>query len=238
MHTSQAIHTPDGAIVAHHFDDYEQQRSAATLGMWLFLVTEVMFFGGLFLVYTVYRASAPAAFAAAASHLDWFLGALNTGVLLCSSLTMALAVHASMERNKKLTLIYLVATAVLGSVFLGVKAYEYNDKFEHELAPLFGRPFNPHELHYEGEGGGEHGEERDASGKLQIFYGLYFAMTGFHALHMVIGLAIMAWLILGVNRNRFMGPNNTWIENFGLYWHFVDIVWIFLYPLLYLIPHP
>jgi len=204
---------------AHHFDDALQQREASTLGMWIFLVTEVMFFGGLFTAYVTYRALYPDAFAHASHHLDVVLGTFNTAVLITSSLTMALAVHAAQVGRRGRLVACLCLTALLGATFLVVKAFEYAEKFEHHLVPgpAFGWP------------------ESAEAPNVQLFYSLYFAMTGLHAVHMVIGLGILTWLILGARRGRFGPAYATPVEVSGLYWHFVDIVWIFLFPLLYLI---
>ena len=204
---------------AHHFDDPIQQREASTLGMWIFLVTEVMFFGGLFTAYVTYRALYPDAFAHASHHLDVTLGTFNTAVLITSSLTMALAVHAAQVGRRGRLVGCLVLTALLGATFLGVKVVEYAEKFEHHLVP--GPLFQ-----------WDHAAEAP---NVQLFYSLYFAMTGLHALHMIIGLGILTWLVLGARRGRFGPAYATPVEVSGLYWHFVDIVWIFLFPLLYLI---
>jgi cytochrome c oxidase subunit III len=205
--------------VAHHFDDAEQQHAAASLGMWAFLVTEIMFFGGMFLAYSIYRTGAAEAFAHASHHLDVRLGTLNTAVLIGSSFTMALAVHgAQVGWRRGPIALCLALTMALGTVFLCVKGYEYAHKFHEHLVP--GPAFA-----YDGP------DARHA----QIFFSLYFTMTGFHALHMIIGLGILTWLMLGVRRGRFGPAYFTPVEMAGLYWHFVDIVWIFLFPLLYLI---
>jgi len=204
---------------AHHFDDPIQQREASTLGMWIFLVTEVMFFGGLFTAYVTYRALYADAFAHASHHLDVVLGTFNTAVLITSSLTMALAVHAAQVGRRGRLVGCLVLTALLGATFLGVKVVEYAEKFEHHLVP--GPLFQ-----------WDHAAE---AANVQLFYSLYFAMTGLHALHMIIGLGILTWLVLGARRGRFGPAYATPVEVSGLYWHFVDIVWIFLFPLLYLI---
>jgi cytochrome c oxidase subunit 3 len=205
--------------LAHHFDSLEQQQEASTLGMWVFLVTEVMFFGGLFMAYIVYRTWHPDAFAAGSSHLDIVLGGVNTVVLICSSLTMALAVHAAQTSWRRGQVVFLVLTMALGATFLVIKAFEYADKFEHHLVP--GPSF-------------EWPDEK-LKAPVQMFYSLYFAMTGLHALHMVIGFGIMLWLLWHANKGRFSAEYYSQVEVSGLYWHFVDIVWIFLFPLLYLI---
>jgi cytochrome c oxidase subunit III len=204
--------------LAHHFDDLEQQKEAATLGMWVFLVTEILFFGGLFLTYLVYRTWYPADFGRASEHLDVFWGAINTAVLIGSSLTMALGVYAAQAGSRRATTLFIVLTLTLGCVFLGIKAVEYGHKFEEGLIPGPGFRFP--------DPGAEHAE---------IFFSLYFVMTGVHALHMVIGIGIMAVLAIMAWRGRFSPEYHTPVEVSGLYWHFVDIVWIFLFPLLYLI---
>jgi cytochrome c oxidase subunit 3 len=220
-----AAHRLDRPGLDHQFDSYEQQRESASLGMWAFIVQEVMFFGGLFVTYLVYRWSYPAAFAAASHHLDIRMGAFNTTVLIASSLTMALAVRAAQLGRRKPLVGFLVATLLLGSVFLGVKAVEYQHKWEEHHVP--GPAF-------EFESVGLHGapiEPRNA----MIFFSLYFAMTGLHALHMVVGIGLLLWLIVHAAKGRFTPENHNYVEGIGLYWHFVDIVWIFLFPLLYLI---
>jgi len=214
------LEAPHHPSLAHHFDSLEQQHEASTLGMWVFLATEIMFFGGLFLVYVVYRTWYPDAFAAASHHLDVQLGAINTAVLIASSLTMALAVHAAQLGNRRGIIVFLLLTIVLGSVFLGIKAIEYYDKFQHHLIP--GAAFD-----WEGPA--------KLARPAQIFYSLYFAMTGMHALHMVIGVCLMSVMVWMAYRGRFSSEYYSPVEISGLYWHFVDIVWIFLFPLLYLI---
>lgn len=218
------------AHLAHHFDDADQQCDAATLGMWLFLATEVLFFGGMFAGYTLYRYWYPEAFEVGSHRLDWLLGSFNTAVLLTSSLTMALAVRAAQTNDSQGTVKFLAWTMILGSVFLGVKAYEYRHKFEEHLVPS--RSFSL---------SAGHGAESVAhdptvsEGHVQLFFSFYFAMTGLHAVHMVIGIAILAVLLAAARRNTFSADYFTPVENTGLYWHFVDIVWVFLFPLLYLI---
>jgi cytochrome c oxidase subunit 3 len=206
--------------LAHHFENLGEQKEASSLGMWIFIAQEVMFFGGLFLAYTVYRNLYPAAFAEASHHLDWKLGGINTAVLILSSLTMALAVRAAALGHRKQIVLFLIATVILGSVFLGVKVVEYGDKFEHHLVPGSHFQFpGPH--------------ARPA----QIFYSLYFAMTGLHAVHMIIGIPILLYLAFRAWRGGYGPAYHTPVEMTGLYWHFVDIVWIFLFPLLYLVGH-
>jgi cytochrome c oxidase subunit III len=204
--------------VAHHFDDAAQQHDASALGMWLFLVTEIMFFGGLFLTYVVYRTDYPVAFHAASHELDVTLGTFNTAVLITSSLTMALAVHASQVSRRGMLVICLLLTMALGTVFLGVKGYEYWHKWHEHLIP------GPH-FAFDGP---------DAN-NAQLFFSLYFAMTGLHALHMVVGLGLLGILTVRSAQGMFNRFYYTPIEITGLYWHFVDLVWIFLFPLLYLL---
>ena len=215
--------------LAHHFDNLEQQREAGALGMWVFIAQEVMFFGGLFLVYLVYRMQYPEAFMAASNHLDWTIGTFNTGVLITSSLTMALAVWATqVGRAPKVQVAFMAATVVLGLLFLSVKAYEYHDKYTHGLIPIAGW-FDP-------VGKGHiHIPAGVTVGQYQMFYWLYFAMTGLHALHMIIGMGIIAPIMYWAWKGRYSPEYHSPVENFGLYWHFVDIIWIFLFPLLYLL---
>ena len=203
----------------HHFDDMAQQIEASTLGMWVFLVTEIMFFGGLFTAYLVYRHAYPEGFAEASHHLNVWWGAANTLVLIVSSLTMAMGVRsAQISAPAKTQVAWIGATMLLGATFLGVKAIEYTDKFTHHLVP------GPN-FHWEGR----------HPAPAEIFYSLYFCMTGLHALHMIIGLGIMTVIGFMAWRRQFDGDYYTPVEVAGLYWHFVDIVWIFLFPLLYLI---
>ena len=209
----------------HHFDDLEQQKESSTLGMWMFLVTEIMFFGGLFTAYVVYRGMFHGVFAVASSHLDWKLGALNTAVLIASSLTMAMSIWAAQTNRRKLIVWFLLATIVLGSVFLVVKTIEYRDKFEHHLVP--GPHFAPDPEHY--------GDIVAVSDQAQIFFSLYFVMTGLHALHMIIGIGLLGTFAYLAGKPRFWSDRRDTFDVLGLYWHFVDIVWIFLFPLLYLI---
>jgi cytochrome c oxidase subunit III len=219
--------------VAHHFDDWRQQYDACLLGMWVFLVTEVMFFGGLFTAYMVYRASAPETFAVASRHLSIWLGGINTVVLLTSSFTMALAVYAAHHRHVANLLRFLGATIVLGLAFMGIKAYEYYQKYNDGLIPA--RRWFEFDAEPLVEDAGHASAEDFDPGKAQLFFGLYFAMTGIHFLHMVIGIALLLLFLRPAARGRFTGGNFVPVELMGLYWHFVDIIWIFLFPLLYLI---
>jgi len=206
------------AVFDHHFDDAQQQRDAVGLGMWLFLLTEVLFFGGLFAAYAIYRIQSPEAFVEASHHLYMWLGAGNTAVLLLSSFTMVLAVHACHHDDAKRTVRYLLVTGALGLVFLGVKAVEYTLDYHEHLIP--GAAFRT--------------DWQTDPARVQIFYILYFVMTGLHAAHMIAGLGVVAVTARNVRRRGTRGLANT-TEMLGLYWHFVDIVWIFLFPLLYLL---
>jgi cytochrome c oxidase subunit 3 len=203
----------------HHFDSMEQQKEASALGMWVFLVTELLFFGGLILAYTIYRWENARAFAHASLHMDITLGTTNTAVLICSSLTMAMAVRSAATGRKRPLIGLLVATMLLGGAFLGIKAVEYTDHIRHHLFP----------------GPGFHYPVPADARAAEMFFSLYFAMTGLHALHMVVGLGILTTLLVLARRGRFTPEYSTPVEISGLYWHFVDIVWIFLFPMLYLI---
>ncbi len=211
-----ASHT---AALQHHFEDAEQQKDASTIGMWVFLLTEIMFFGGLFMAYFVYRQAYPAAFASASNKTNLLIGAANTTVLICSSLTMALAVHFAALGKKQLLVLFLILTLLLGGTFLGVKAYEYYDKYEHHEIPG---------AHFDCEGCVD-------AGHTPLFFALYFGMTGLHASHMIVGAVLLIILIVRSQKGAFGPDYYTPVELFGLYWHFVDVVWIFLFPLLYLI---
>jgi cytochrome c oxidase subunit 3 len=223
--TSALAHGPKAtaahpAALQHHFDDLAQQKDASLFGMWIFLVTEVMFFGGMFAGYTLYRSRYHEAFMAASDHLDLLLGGVNTVILILSSLTMAMAVHSAQLARRRALLAYLALTMTLGSAFLVIKVFEYGHKFHENLVPGASFVF--------------HGPDPQHA---QLFFSFYFAMTGFHALHMVIGIGILAVIFWMARRGRFTAEYYSPVENIGLYWHFVDIIWIFLFPLLYLVGH-
>jgi cytochrome c oxidase subunit 3 len=235
--TTQEIH--GHPALQHHFENMEQQREAGTLGMWIFLVTEIMFFGGMFLAYTLYRSMYPASFASASNHLDITLGAVNTGVLILSSFTMAMAVYFTQVGKNRPQVICLALTLVLGLTFLGIKAVEYHSKFEDKLIPgrlIPGHPFDPTVAH-EGDLDKHklHLLEGATVKQVELFYWIYFAMTGMHALHMIIGAGLLTYLLIFSIKGRFDPEYHSPVEVIGLYWHFVDIVWIFLFPLLYLL---
>ena len=208
----------ESLALREQFDTAEQQKDASTVGMWIFLVTEIMFFGGFFMVYTAYRHLYPNVFGAASSTLNATIGAVNTAVLLCSSFTMVLAVRSAQLGRRKAIVWFLVLTILLGLVFLGVKGFEWHEKFVEHHVP--GSSF-----HWEGP----------MPGRAQLFFSLYFAMTGLHALHMVVGVGIVGMIAWQAWKGRFTTLYYTPVDVAGLYWHFVDIIWIFLFPLLYLI---
>lgn len=213
-----AEHPP---YLAHHFSDIEQQNDAGTLGMWLFLVTEIMFFGGLFAAYAIYRNLWFAGFREGSHLLDWRFGGANTAVLIGSSLTMALAVRCAQLGKRKALITFLLLTMLLGIAFLAIKlTFEWSHDYAEHLIP--GPYF----------GFSHPGPNAPA---VQLFFCFYFFMTGLHALHMIVGLGIMAVLVRMAARGRFDAGYFAPVEVSGLYWHFVDIVWIFLFPLLYLI---
>lgn len=291
-HSDTHDHHPPG--LQHQFEDMKQQEESVSIGMWMFLVQEIMFFGGLFSAYLVFRSRFPMAFAAGSNHLNAFWGGLNTLVLIVSSLTMALTVYYAQKNNRNMQVIMILLTMFFGSVFLGVKAIEYTDKYNDGLVPVTGwnkkAPAAEHDAGhaaapekpcYEVEHGaaedhayvnprgeflwtdcslvklaqdhnyltaaeksgyfstGANGEPyidiEKFKGKVRIFYFIYFVMTGLHALHMIIGLGLMTWLLVMAWRKTYSSEYYAPVEMSGLYWHFVDIVWIFLFPLLYLL---
>ncbi len=230
MSDSQAIavhgETHDPALL-HHFATEEQQKDASNLGMWIFLGTEVMFFGGLFCAYLIYRLLYYGDFAAASRSIDAALGGTNTAVLICSSLTVVLAIWGAQTSRRAVMLGSLVLTMVFGLAFLGIKGKEYHDKFVEHHVPGASFSFD--------EPVPGHPDQMANPRHAQIFFALYFIMTGLHALHMVVGLGIFTWLLWAAWRGRFTPNYHTPLEIGGLYWHFVDIIWIYLFPLLYLI---
>jgi len=200
------------------YGSQRQRELANDLGMWTFIATEVLFFGGLFLAYVIYRTTFPVEFSIGSRELNFWKGTLNTGVLLTSSLTMAMAdAYMKMGRRKAFRTC-LLATATLGSIFLAVKFSEYREMYLKSMVP--GMPF-----------------PAGTPPAVQLFVFLYFVMTGIHAVHMVLGLGVMGWLARLESRGEIAAGRRAPVEMFGLYWHFVDCVWVFLYPLLYLIPH-
>ena len=214
------VHEHHDPNLQHHFYDMDQQLEASTLGMWVFLVTEIMFFGGLFMAYLMYRWANPSAFQEASAHLNKAWGGANTVILIVSSLTMAMAVRSAQTSAKpKTQVMWLVLTMIFGTAFLGVKYIEYADKFGHHLVP----------------GPNFHFDKPEFQQTAQIYYSLYFSLTGLHATHMIVGMVIMAIIARMAAKGQFTAEWYTPVEVMGLYWHFVDLVWIFLFPLLYLI---
>ncbi len=202
----------------HHFETLEQQQETCSIGMWVFLCQEVMFFSGLFLSYMVFRYLYPHAFVEGSHHLDVTLGTINTAVLIGSSLTMALAVRAAQLGKGLSTALWIASTFGLSLVFIGIKTAEYTAKFHHGLIP--GVAWHP---------------TINDDPQLNIFFGLYFVMTGMHGLHMLIGLVLMVIVAVKALKGRYTAGNHVGVEMLGLYWHFVDLIWIFLFPLLYLV---
>jgi cytochrome c oxidase subunit III len=280
------VHAEHPPYQKHYFNDMQQQSQATLFGMWLFLVQEIMFFGGLFAAYAVYRYLYPEAYLVGAATQNLKLGILNTFVLIGSSYTVVLMVAAARKSNKNAMTLWMVLTMALGGVFLGVKVIEYSAKWEHRLVPGKYFDFSYYMRHHWHEiAGGSHGDAGAAHAAgpagekaahaaeahaapahgdaahaadhhheprryddmatrgtdpkvpkgIMLYYSLYFAMTGMHALHMIIGFGIAIWLLIDIRKGRFTESFYPHIEYFGLYWHFVDIVWIFLFPLLYLI---
>jgi cytochrome c oxidase subunit III len=216
-----AAHSP---YLRHHFDDMAQQFDSSTFGMWVFLLTEIMFFGGMFGAYTVYRSMYPEAFASTSQYMNPLYGALNTAVLIVSSLTMALAVRCAHLGQQKALKIFLLLTMLFGIGFLVIKGFEYHEHWVDMKVPLIGGHWN-------------YSEAPQFARQAQILFCFYFFMTGFHALHMLVGLGIMTTIFMMARKGMFNHDYYTPVEVSGLYWHFVDIVWIFLFPLLYLIGH-
>ena len=210
--------TTHPSTLFHQFDDLEQQHESYYLGMWTFLVTEVMFFGGVIGAYTVYRLTYPEAFAEGSNHLNLILSTTNTVVLLCSSLAIALAVRAAQLGKRRALVGFLILTIILGSAFLGLKGVEYYEEFEEHLIP--GINFTV---------------DSPRANQVMLFFILYFSMTGLHAIHMIIGITALIVFVVLSWRNWFSPDYYAPVEMMGLYWHFVDIVWVFLFPLLYLI---
>ena len=206
------------AYLAHHFSDMEQQKASAKLGMWIFLLTEILLFGGLFCAYAVFRAWNPEMFLNAHKHLNVILGTVNTAVLISSSLTMALAIRSLQVDKKRPAIIFLLLTLAFAATFLVIKYFEYAHKIH--LGQLPGKFYT-----YTGiEGTNPH-----------IFFSIYFAMTGLHGLHILVGMIVISWVLVNTVKDKYSSEYYTPVENAGLYWHLVDLIWIYLFPLLYLI---
>lgn len=240
-HADAHGHAGHHPALQHHFDTMEQQKEAGTLGMWVFLLTEILFFGGLFFAYTLYRIWYFDAFAAASTSLGLGLGGFNTAVLIGSSLTMAFAVRSAQTNKKTATVNWLILTVILGAVFLGVKVIEYKEKFDHHHVPgpsyIWAEPGHEPagaaDAAAADHGGGMSPEQLQRT--TQLFFSLYFTMTGLHALHMIVGIGIILVVAWMAHKGKFDEHYYAPVEMTGLYWHFVDIVWIYLFPLLYLV---
>jgi len=227
MTQPEAAHIEHPAHLQHHFVSSDQQFDAAKMGMWLFLVTEILLFSGMFVAYTVYRMWYPEVFEHSAELLDWRLGGLNTIVLLASSFTVALGVHYAQTDNRKALILNLVLTICFAAVFMTVKYFEYTGKFAHGVFP--GANFDPH-----GTSATHDYTDFNIPYAAQ-FFSIYFVMTGIHGVHVLVGMGLFAWLVRRAVRGDFSSAYFTPVEITGLYWHLVDIIWIFLFPLLYLI---
>ncbi|MEO1022683.1 MAG: cytochrome c oxidase subunit 3 family protein [Bacteroidota bacterium] len=215
MANSSASHP---AYLQHHFVDSDQQFDAAKMGMWVFLVNEILFFGGLFCAYIVFRAWYPELFTEAATKLNTVWGAVNTVVLIGSSLTVAMAIRSAQKNQTKGLRINLLITIVLACVFMVIKAFEYEHKFHEGIFP--GAYYTYEGIEHE---------------MAPVFFSVYYMLTGVHALHVLVGIGLMVWIYIRAGRNEFSSEYYTPVEITGLYWHLVDLIWIFLFPLLYLI---
>lgn len=221
-HAAEA-HDSHNPFHQHHFATMDQQFDSAKMGMWVFLVTEILFFGGLFCAYIIFRAWYPDLYIQAAQQLDTFWGAINTAVLIGSSLTVAMAIRSAQLNQKKGIIINLAITLALAGVFLVIKYFEYSHKLHLGIAPgMFWNP-DPEVL------------QTLTHPKANLFFSIYYMMTGLHGLHVLIGMGLMVWLLIRANKNHFNSEYYSPVEMVGLYWHLVDLIWIFLFPLLYLI---
>jgi cytochrome c oxidase subunit III len=237
---AEEAHHEHPAYQRHHFETVAQQFDATNFAMWLFLLTEVMFFGGLFMSYLIMRNWYYPAFVEASHQLNIGWGTANTGVLIISSFTMAMGVWSAEMRKKGLLLLFLGLTWILGMAFLGIKSIEYTEKWEKHHVPglnwsdaSFLNPASDPEVHKQYPY--DEPLAPDMASKAEMYFFLYFAMTGMHALHMIIGISILTFMFIRARAGAYTTGHVTYVENFGLYWHFVDIIWIFLFPLLYLI---
>jgi cytochrome c oxidase subunit 3 len=230
-HAANVIPAPAGFkdhTVAHQFETAEQEFQASKLAFWLFLATEIMLFGGLFAGYFYYHGKYPETFAEGGKALVWWLGSLNTVVLILSSWTMAMAVRSSMLSRKKAMLNFLLATLFFAGVFMVVKYFEYSAKFEQGVGPgVFFQPI---------VGEGAHYAHLLSYPHMNLFFAFYFTMTGIHGLHVLVGMGLILWIYLRGRRGDFHAKYYMPVDLVGIYWHLVDLVWIFLFPLLYLVP--
>lgn len=217
MATTSAYHVP------HHFPSAENQAESTKLGMWIFLATELLLFSGLFCAYAVFRMKNPELFHQMSRQLDWKLGGINTIVLICSSLTMALAIYFVQRNKRQLAAVLLIVTLLCAATFLGIKFMEYSHKFHTCMLP--GTYFNPP----------AHIKAQITAPNPQIFLGIYFASTGLHGLHVILGMIAISWVLVRTLRGHFGPVYHGPVEAVGLYWHLVDLIWIYLFPLLYLV---
>ncbi len=216
--TAQLVQGHHDPTLQHHFHTKEQQFETSKLGMWLFLATEILLFGGLFVGFALMQQKYPQAFLLAHHHLDRSLGALNTVVLLLSSFTMVMAVWAAQTSRKKLLVWLLLATMACAFIFLGVKYFEYSHKFHEGLLP-----------------GKFYSHKGDTVPNQFVFFSFYFMMTGLHGIHILGGIGAIGWLVIRALKGDFDANYYTPVDLIGLYWHLVDLIWIYLFPLLYLI---
>lgn len=207
-----------GHIVPHHFDSAEQAFESSKLGLWLFLVTEILLFGGLFVAYIIYRSLYPEAFHEGSHHLNKVLGGINTLVLICSSVTMAFAVDRTRQNDSNRANQFMLMTLFFAAIFMIIKYSEYSHKIHEGLLP-----------------GGYFTFPGDHHPKISLFFSLYFMMTALHGVHVLVGMGIITWLLRRSNKGDFSSTYYTPMELGGIYWHLVDLVWIYLFPLLYLI---
>jgi cytochrome c oxidase subunit III len=235
---SEGNHNEHPPYLRHHFQTVEQQADATNFAMWIFLLTEVMFFGGLFTAYLIYRNWYFPAFVAGSHQLNVVWGTTNTVLLIASSFTVAMAIWCAETARKNGLVLYLTLTLVFGLCFLGIKGIEYREKIEKHHVPGFHyslSSFLDPDNDEAARAAGDKPLPLDLARHTEIYFSLYFAMTGMHALHMVVGVGILVFLIYRARAGDFTTGHVTFVENFGLYWHFVDIIWIYLFALLYLI---
>jgi cytochrome c oxidase subunit 3 len=236
--SAETSHVAHPAYLRHHFNSVEQQADSTHFAMWLFLLTEVMFFGGLFTAYLVYRNWYYLAFVSGSHQLNVVWGTTNTLVLILSSFTMAMGVWCAETRRRRGLVLCLTLTFILGLGFLGIKTVEYKEKIEKHHGPGFHysmQSFLDPEHDEAAKAAGDKPLTLDMARKTELYFSLYFLMTGMHALHMIIGIGILGFMIFRARAGAYTSGHVTFVENFGLYWHFVDIVWIYLFALLYLI---
>ena len=219
MSTDSSTHG-SGHHFAHHFRDANHEFETAKQGIWLFMVTEILMFGGLFVGYAIFHQRYPEMFAEGASHLDWRMGFINTMVLITSSLTMALGIYYCQKNQKNKAVFSLALTILCGAIFMVIKYFEYKAKFEHGLLP--GLLLNPEHAHAVHE-------------NLGMYFGFYFCMSGLHGIHVLLGMGMISWCIYRCMRGDFKSNYYTAVEGVGIFWHIIDLIWIFLFPLLYLV---